>query len=125
MATTTETDPGGEQQPKSFAHLIAVADTGTVEELRTAVSALHPADVAELIDLLERSDPRNRVFGVLAPAVAGEVLSLISPLAREKTLQDLSEDQVRRIFRAVMQQQAIALASAQHFETQSHLSPPS
>jgi magnesium transporter len=97
MATTTETDPGGEQQAKSFAHLIAVADTGTVEELRTAVSALHPADVAELIDLLERSDPRNRVFGVLAPAVAGEVLSLISPLAREKTLHDLSEDQVRRI----------------------------
>ena len=97
MATTTETDPSGEQQAKSFAHLISVADTGTVEELRTAVSALHPADVAELIDLLERSEARNRVFGVLAPAVAGEVLSLISPLAREKLLQDLSEDQVRRI----------------------------
>ena len=61
------------------------------------MASLHPADVAELINLLERSEIRNRVFRVLAPDVAPNVLTLVAPLAREEIVQDLSEDHLRQI----------------------------
>ena len=40
------------------------------------------------------------MFRVLAPDVAPTVLSLVSPLAREKIVQDLSVDQLRQIWRS-------------------------
>ena len=97
MATTTDTNQSGEQHAKTYEHLIVAAETGSDEEVKAALASLHPADVAELIDLLERPETRNKVFGVLAPDVAPKVLSLISPIAREKILHDLSEERVRRI----------------------------
>ena len=94
---TSEIDKAGDQLASTLEQLISLADGGSEQELATLVSSLHPADVAEAIDLLERAEARNRVFGVLAPDSAAQVLSLISPLSREKILQDLSEDRVRSI----------------------------
>src|SRR5262245_2606160 len=98
MATTTNTETDKGDQPASTREqLISIAEGGSEQELETLVSSLHPADVAEAIDLLERAEPRNRVFGVLAPDTAPQVLSLISPLSREKIVQDLPEARVRSI----------------------------
>ena len=92
-----EIEKTGVQQDTGFEHLIAVVETGRDEELEEAVASLHPADVAELINLLERFESKNRVFRVLAPDVAPAVLSLVSPLARERIVQDLSVDQLGQI----------------------------
>jgi magnesium transporter len=84
-------------QENTFEHLVALADTGRDEDVKEALASLHPADVAELINLLERAESKNKVFRVLVPDVAPTVLSLVSPLAREKIVQDLSVDQLRQI----------------------------
>jgi magnesium transporter len=92
-----ETDKTGVRQDNSFEHLAALAETGRDEDVKEAVASLHPADVAELINLLERSEIKSRIFRVLAPDVAPTVLSLVSPLARETIVQDLSVDHLRQI----------------------------
>ena len=95
MTMNAETDKV--RPHERFEHLIAIAETGRDEDVKAAVAPLHPADVAELINLLERVESRNRVFRVLAPDLAPTVLSLVSPLAREQIVQNLSLDQLRQI----------------------------
>jgi magnesium transporter len=92
-----EPDKSSGQQDIRFEHLIAVAETGSDESVREAVASLHPADVSELIDLLEGFETKNRVFRVLAPDVAPTVLTLVSPLVRERIVRDSSLDQLRQI----------------------------
>lgn len=92
-----ETAKTGVPQENSLEHLVALAETGRDEDVKEAVASLHPADVAELINLLERFEIKNRVFRVLAPDVAPTVLSLVSPLARTAIVEDLSVDHLRQI----------------------------
>ena len=92
-----EIDKPGIKQDNAFEQLIAVVETGRDEDVQEAVAPLHPADVAELINLLERSETKNKVFRVLAPDVAPRVLSLLSPVGREKIVQDLSDDRLQQI----------------------------
>jgi magnesium transporter len=80
-----------------FEHIVAVAETGQVDDLKQAVSSLHPADAAELINVVERFEIANRVFRALPADVAPRVLSLVSPLVRERIAQDLSIDRLRQI----------------------------
>jgi magnesium transporter len=80
-----------------FEHIVAVAETGHVDDLKQAVSSLHPADAAELINVVERFEIANRVFRALPTDVAPRVLSLVSPLVRERIAQDLSIDRLRQI----------------------------
>src|SRR4026209_2586303 len=87
----------GPQQENTPARLVALAETGRDEDVKDAVASLHPADVAELINLLEGIENKNSVFRVLAAAVAPTVLSLVSPLARKEMVEDLSVDHLRQI----------------------------
>jgi magnesium transporter len=80
-----------------FEHIVAVAETRQVDDLKQAVSSLHPADAAELINVVERFEIANRVFRALPADVAPRVLSLVSPLVRERIAQDLSIDRLRQI----------------------------
>ena len=81
----------------TFEQLIALVETGRDGDVEEAVASLHPADVAELIDLLERAELRNRLFRALAADVAPKVLKLVSPLARAAIVQELSDDHLRQI----------------------------
>jgi magnesium transporter len=92
-----ETEKPGVRQDEAFEHLVALAETGRDEDLKKAVAALHPADAAELINQLGRPEIQKKAFRVLAPDVAPTVLSLLSPVAREKIVQDLSVDHLRQI----------------------------
>jgi len=92
-----ETDETGTRQENTLEHLAALAETGRDEDVKEAVTSLHPADVAELINLLERFEIKSRIFRILAPDVAPSVLSLVSPLARKEIVQDLSVDHLRQI----------------------------
>jgi magnesium transporter len=83
---------------RAIDRLVALAESGGEEEIREAVAALHPADVAELIDIAEPVDTKIKVFRVLAPETAPAVLSLVAPSTREKIVQDLSVEQLQEIF---------------------------
>jgi magnesium transporter len=88
MPINAEIDNSADQKESALDRLVVLAESGRDEDVREAVAGLHPADAAELIDLIERFEIKNKVFRVLPPEVAPTVLSLVSPLAREKSVQD-------------------------------------
>ncbi len=71
--------------------LVMLAELGQDEQVRTGVTNLHPADIAELLDILEEPDVKQKIFSFLAPDLASEVLSLVSPLTQEALTQEMSD----------------------------------
>jgi len=95
MSPETADTPIGWQT--NFKQLIAVAEGAPDEALKDAVAPLHPADAAELINLVEHVEIRERIFRALAPDVAPRVLRLVSPLVREQIVQGLPADRLQRM----------------------------
>jgi magnesium transporter len=69
-----------------------LAELGRDEQVRAGISTLHPADVAELLDVLEEPDVKQKLFSFLPPDLASEVLSLASPLTQEALTQEMSDE---------------------------------
>jgi magnesium transporter len=91
----------GEPQETAIDRLAALAETGPDHEISEAVALLHPADAAELLDVIERVEIKNKLFGMLAPDVAPTVLTLVTPLTRETLVEQLSIAQLQQIFLAL------------------------
>lgn len=72
--------------------LVMLAELGRDEQVRAGISTLHPADVAELLDVLEEPDVKQKLFSFLPPDLASEVLSLASPLTQEALTQEMSDE---------------------------------
>jgi magnesium transporter len=70
--------------------LVIQAELGQDELVRAGTATLHPADVAQLLDVLEEPELKQKIFIFLSPDRASEVLSLVSHLTREQLTQDLS-----------------------------------
>jgi len=70
--------------------LVIQAELRQDELVRAGVATLHPADVAELLDVVEEPEIKQKIFGFLDPDLASEVLSLVSSLTRAELTQDLS-----------------------------------
>ena len=84
--------PRGHPQPPSLEHLVIQAELGQDEIVRTGVAALHPADTAELLNVLEEPQVKYKVFGFLAAPQAAEVLSLVSAHTKDDLVERLSDD---------------------------------
>ena len=84
------------RQLSDFEHIVAVIETGTDDEVKEALATLHPADVAELLNLLE-PEVRRRVFRMLGADMAATVLSRTSPATRQQILEDLPADRLQAI----------------------------
>jgi magnesium transporter len=110
MSTETAGSPIGRET--NFERLIAVAETGTDDDLKQTVASLHPADAAELINVLEQFETRNRVFGALPADVAPKVLTLVSPLARERMVQTLSVERLQQMLEDLDSDDAADLLAA-------------
>jgi magnesium transporter len=76
---------------------IALLETTEPEAVKAMIAALHPADVAEMLNAASRPDARQRVFALLEMAPAATVLTQLSPAVRAEILESLSADQLRRI----------------------------
>ncbi|HJY83281.1 MAG TPA: magnesium transporter [Candidatus Binatia bacterium] len=70
--------------------LVIQAELGQDELVRAGVATLHPADIAELLNVVEEPEIKQKVFGFLDPDLASEVLSLVSPFTRAELTQELS-----------------------------------
>ncbi len=86
--------PQGHPQPPSLEHLVIQAELGQDEMVRMGVAALHPADAAELLNVLEEPEVKFKVFGFLAAPQAAEVLSLVSAHTKEDLVERLSDDEL-------------------------------
>ena len=96
MPTNVDSDNGALEPAIALEELVAVAENGSDDDLKALLLSLHPADVAELINLLDRVEIRTESFAFsrrtsrpsLEPGLAA---------AREKIVQDLSVDHLRQI----------------------------
>jgi magnesium transporter len=66
------------------------AELGQDEMVRAGIASLHPADVAELLDVIEEPELKQKIFNFLSPDIASEVLSLVSPLTQTELTEELS-----------------------------------
>lgn len=83
--------PNSLERETQIETLVMLAELGQEEQVRAGILDLHPADIAELLDALEESDVKQKVFSFLAPDLASEVLSLSSPLTQEELTQEMSD----------------------------------
>jgi magnesium transporter len=92
--------------------LVILAGMGREKEVREGLVALHPADIAELINAIEKPEVKNRVFGFLDRSVAPQVLSLVSPPTRQEIVPNLSEDSLQEILERLDSDDAADLLSS-------------
>jgi magnesium transporter len=78
-------------------HLVMLAEMGREDQVAAAFRALHPADIAEVLDALEEDDLRARLFDHLDTEQAAFVLAQLDDEAREPLLAVLPEPRLRAI----------------------------
>ena len=78
-----------------------LAEMGREEQVQEAIRRLHPADAAEVLDVLEEDDLRARLFAHLEVPQAAAVLSLVGDQTREVLLETLPEQRLRAIVAAL------------------------
>ena len=85
------------EQESAIEQLAALVEAGDAAAVASAAASLHPADLAELLNILPRPELRRRVFATLDPGMAATVIARVSPATRGDILESLSVEQVRRI----------------------------
>lgn len=70
--------------------LVMLAELGRDEQVQARVATLHPADIAELLNVLEEPEVKQKIFAFLTPELASEVLSLVTPHTRAELTEELS-----------------------------------
>ena len=86
----TPTVPNAERDT-ALENLIMHAELGQDGRVRDGIASLHPADIAELLDVLEEAETKSRVFSFLPSDLGSEVLSFVTPPTRSVLAQDLSD----------------------------------
>ena len=91
--------PEGAPLPRDVAleNVVMMTGLGRYDDVRRLLADFHPADVAELLDRLDEPGVRQRAFGLLPPAAAAAVLSLVSPPVRDELVARLSHRDVARL----------------------------
>jgi magnesium transporter len=89
------------EREAALENIVMMTGLGRYEDVQRELENLHPADIAELLDNLE--DPRieQRVFALLPRDIAPTVLSLVSPLARDKLVEGLSDQELGEVVRGL------------------------
>jgi magnesium transporter len=95
-------------RPEFVDKVLDAVDAGDDETARQLVRPLHPADVADLIELA-RSDERDGLVKALAGIVSPDVLAELNDYVREDLLDDLEPQQVADIAGQLETDDAVAL----------------
>ena len=81
---------------ETFADLEQLIIKGRELDIIMLLSALHPADIADLIEALEEQK-KKKLFGLLEIKTASDVLAEIDDISRELILDDLPQERLKRI----------------------------
>jgi len=95
-------------RPEFVDKVLDAVDAGDDETARKLVAPLHPADVADLIELA-RSDEREGLVKALAGIVSPDVLAEMNEYVREDLLDELEPQQVADIAGQLDTDDAVAL----------------
>lgn len=106
MSVQSAAGPGPEGDVERLAGLVEAGETaGAIDAIRS----LHPADLAELLNVLTRPESRQQVFAALDVNSAATVITRVSPAARDTILESLPVDDLRRIIEEVESDEAADL----------------
>ena len=113
IAAATRTDSGSFDEedrlrPEFVSKVLDAVDEGDDETARRLVQPLHPADVADLIELA-RADERDGLVRALAAIVSPDVLAELNDYVREDLLDELEPQQVADIAGQLETDDAVAL----------------
>ena len=95
-------------RPKFVERVLDAVEAGDDETARRLVEPLHPADIADLIELAAR-DEREGLVKALAGIVGPDVLAELNDFVREGLLDDMEPQQVADIAGALDTDDAVAL----------------
>src|SRR6476646_2221297 len=95
-------------RPAFVDKVLDAVDAGDDETARRLVQPLHPADVADLIELA-RSDERDGLVKALAGIISPDVLAELNDYVREDLLDELEPQQVADIAGQLETDDAVAL----------------
>jgi magnesium transporter len=71
-------------------------EEGREIKIMTFLSTLHPADIADLIEVLE-DEKKKRLFGLLDIQTASDVIAEIDEISRDLILEDIPQERLTRI----------------------------
>src|SRR4029079_17370517 len=95
-------------RPEFVDKVLDAVETGDDETARTLVQPLHPADVADLIELARR-DEREGLVKALAGIISPEVLSELNDFVREDLIDEMEPQQVADLAGQMETDDAVAM----------------
>jgi magnesium transporter len=107
-AAASAIDEEDRLRPEFVDRVLDAVDAGDDETARELVAPLHPADVADLIELAAR-DERDGLVKALAGIVDAEVLAEMNEHVRDTLLEALGPDEVARIAGELETDDAVAI----------------
>ena len=97
MPTNVDSENGALEPAIALEELIAAAKSGSEDDLKALLLSRHPADVAELVNVLDRPELRTKTFRAVRPDDGPRVLRLVWSDARKEIVQALPVEHVRQI----------------------------
>ncbi len=70
---------------------------GRITEVRRRLADLHSADIADLLDKLDEADEKLRLYALLEPDVASDVIRDVGDTSRDIILEHLSDDRLAEV----------------------------
>lgn len=107
-AAASAIDEEDRLRPEFVERVLDAVETGDDETARELVEPLHPADVADLIELAAR-DAREGLVKALAGIVSADVLAEMNDYVREDLLDELEPQQLADIAAQLETDEAVAL----------------
>ena len=95
-------------RPDFVGRVLDAVDSGDAETARTLVEPLHPADVADLIELA-RADEREGLVAALAELVDADVLAELNEHVREILVSEMAPERVAQLARDLDTDDAVAI----------------
>jgi magnesium transporter len=116
-AVETRLDEDDRLKPEFVQEVIDRVDAGDEEGARALVEPLHPADIADLFELVDR-DQRQRLAAALAGLLDGDVLAEMNDWVRDELLEALEPHQVAEIAGELDTDDAVAIIEDMEEEDQ-------
>jgi magnesium transporter len=104
-------------RPEFVREVIDKAEAGDAERVRELVEPLHPADIADLFELVD-SDERRALAAALADILDGDVLAEMNDWVREELIDALEPHQVAELAGELETDDAVAIIEDMEEEEQ-------
>jgi magnesium transporter len=104
----TELDEDDRLKPEFVSDVLALAEAGEHEAARERIGRLHPADIADLFELVSDED-RPLLAGVLGDLLSPDVLAEMNDHVRERLIDLLAPEQVAEIASELDTDDAVAI----------------